>query len=935
MAVNMFRGLGRFVPRAAKGRTGFACCRVQALEPRQLLTVGIAIDGDPDPDPGPGPDPSAGPAILSLAAAPEPVRTGSPLTLTASGVRGRAVTVSFYAESNGLPGLQGPDDPGLPQDRLIGTDGTLTGGYTTTVSTTGMAAGAYTYYAQAEGTIGVIPDTERVTSNVVTTTSTVLPVVRMTGLQASSTTVLPPATIHLTPIGLSDPNNDVAYVEFRYRRPNGDSVILENSHSSTGFAIDLDVRDMEVGTAVITASAVNRDGSGAGSASTSFTVLNAPPQLIQFELAHANPYLYFEPVSIHAAAEDANGFGDTHIDIYRESNGTPGLQTGAGGDLLAQDGAYNVSQQELRQNVGAGTYTYYAFAEDKSGARSAVQSLEAVMLPNRPPTIDSLLAGLRGTPGGPMPITVAPGATVTLTAVNAVDPDQTIIGIGFWRETNGVPGLQFGSDALLPSSNPLAPSIDVQMPMAGGTYTFYAMADDADGGRSVPLSGDVIVPNYVPTIPTFWASPDNVAIGGTVTLNTSGVADGNGPADLRGVSFYHESNGVPGLQVGGDTGLGLDATAADGYSLTVPWSILSGGTNTYYATAVDTAGAVSAVAVARNVVQAPPTIRALIDSPDPVRPGGTIALTADGVSDPNGDAVTVWFYRESNGIAGLQPDDALLGPAGAAGGYTLNVTAPTITGAGPAQFTYYAVGDDGAARGSVVSTDNTVSDAFPSTRVEQVFVNGQGLTGGTAVNQVAFRALAGVDNAYGYPVPAGANQVRSIPWYNGVNRVALRFNVPAEIEQGDLVIRDAAGATRAVRAFAYDPATRTAVWTLETPVVNDRLRLTLAAAGISGLDGEWQNSSPGQSYPSGDGRVGGDFDFRVSILGGDATGDGRVNALDLASIKQRLARSATSPGSGSAAYSGFADLNADGQINALDVAVAKQRLNRVLPTAIL
>lgn len=87
------------------------------------------------------------------------------------------------------------------------------------------------------------------------------------------------------------------------------------------------------------------------------------------------------------------------------------------------------------------------------------------------------------------------------------------------------------------------------------------------------------------------------------------------------------------------------------------------------------------------------------------------------------------------------------------------------------------------------------------------------------------------------------------------------------------------------------------------------------------------NGDAAESFPSGDDSPGGDFDFRLNVLGGDATGDGTVNALDLSFIKQRLNRIATNPGQGSAAYSVFADLTSDGQINALDLAAVKQRLN--------
>jgi uncharacterized delta-60 repeat protein len=63
---------------------------------------------------------------------------------------------------------------------------------------------------------------------------------------------------------------------------------------------------------------------------------------------------------------------------------------------------------------------------------------------------------------------------------------------------------------------------------------------------------------------------------------------------------------------------------------------------------------------------------------------------------------------------------------------------------------------------------------------------------------------------------------------------------------------------------------------------------------------------------------------------GDATGDGAVNALDLADVKKRLGRSAGDGVSGNAAYSVFADANADGRIDALDLAVVKRRLGRAI-----
>ncbi len=214
-------------------------------------------------------------------------------------------------------------------------------------------------------------------------------------------------------------------------------------------------------------------------------------------------------------------------------------------------------------------------------------------------------------------------------------------------------------------------------------------------------------------------------------------------------------------------------------------------------------------------------------------------------------------------------------------------------------------------------------------RVTQVFVNGQGITGQTTANGIAFRNLAGVDNTFGYPVP-GPNQLKAIPWSNGINKISLRFDqdVASTLGQGDLVVRGVNTANYAISGFSYDAATKTGTWTLTNPIVNDKVNLFLDDANVGGLDGEWTTA---QAYPSGNGTAGGDFTFRLNVQRGDANQDGSVNALDLGQLKSKLNRTATNPGTGTSAYSPFADLNADGQINALDLGIAKARLNNRLP----
>ena len=104
-----------------------------------------------------------------------------------------------------------------------------------------------------------------------------------------------------------------------------------------------------------------------------------------------------------------------------------------------------------------------------------------------------------------------------LTAVDAIDPDLMPVVAKFCRETNGMPGLQPGSDAEV--TNPLLSLTTMaDLPQAAGVYRFYAVAFETTtyeppfplGLQSDVASVDVTVRNYVPAIATLSASPDRV-----------------------------------------------------------------------------------------------------------------------------------------------------------------------------------------------------------------------------------------------------------------------------------------------------------------------------------------------------------------------------------------------------------------------------------------
>jgi serine-aspartate repeat-containing protein C/D/E len=175
----------------------------------------------------------------------------------------------------------------------------------------------------------------------------------------------------------------------------------------------------------------------------------------------------------------------------------------------------------------------------------------------------------------------------------------------------------------------------------------------------------------------------------------------------------------------------------------------------------------------------------------------------------------------------------------------------------------------------------------------------------------------------GYAVPDSGTP-RTLPWANA-DTIVVRFSEDVRLQRGDLRVIGAGGIAYAWRDFRYDPATFTATWTLAQPFGADRIRLELegdAPAGVTDAVGNFLFGAAG-------GTTAGDAVRTFNTLPGDATGDGRTNALDLAFVKRRLNRSAAS----GAAYSLFADLTGDGRTNALDLAVLRRHLNRRLPPA--
>ena len=239
----------------------------------------------------------------------------------------------------------------------------------------------------------------------------------------------------------------------------------------------------------------------------------------------------------------------------------------------------------------------------------------------------------------------------------------------------------------------------------------------------------------------------------------------------------------------------------------------------------------------------------------------------------------------------------------------------------------------GETNGTIVDTQGRAvlidDDEVPA--VAAVYVNG------TAWNDVFRSALADASpgsSLEGYAPGGGAGQLGVVPW-TGVNQIRIVFTQDVIVDQSDLQVRGSGGTVYAFSNFQYVAARRIAIWTLAQPgVATDKLLLHLDAdapdgvrnAGGEYLDGEWSNGS--DAFPSGNTIGGGDFRYRVNVLGGDPTRDQSVNALDLADVRRRLGRQPNDGVTGAGAYNPFADMTADGRINALDLAAVRQRLGR-------
>ena len=319
------------------------------------------------------------------------------------------------------------------------------------------------------------------------------------------------------------------------------------------------------------------------------------------------------------------------------------------------------------------------------------------------------------------PASVTVGASYSLTASNVAGTN--ISGVQFYRDSNGVAGLQTGTggDTLIGSGAQSGSTWSLSASTAGyaaNTYTYFAVATGSAGTAtsSAALTVTAATP-ATPTIGSFVANPAALHVGSSTTLTASNVS-GGGTATISGVQFYRESNGISGLQ----TGTGGDTFAGSGTANGSTWSLVTGTTGfkvatyTYYARATNSLGA-TATSSTKLAVTSSPTIGSFTISPTSVVAGASATLTAVNVAETGGTIASVVFYRESNGVSGLQTGtggDLLLGTGTNSGSnWSLSTSTSGLTAG---TYTYFALATDG--KNAKVSKSATLQVTASTTAVK-------------------------------------------------------------------------------------------------------------------------------------------------------------------------------------------------------------------------
>jgi GH25 family lysozyme M1 (1,4-beta-N-acetylmuramidase) len=282
-----------------------------------------------------------------------------------------------------------------------------------------------------------------------------------------------------------------------------------------------------------------------------------------------------------------------------------------------------------------------------------------------------------------------------------------------------------------------------------------------------------------------------------------------------------------------------------------------------------------------------PSITSFSGSPNPATVGTSVTLTAN-ATDPMSTISSVLFYRESDGISGLQNGrggDTLLGygTSNGAGAWTISTSTAGLSGS----VTYYAVATNAAATSSAPASTSVTVTAVPS----------PALTGAPVING---DNPNGLYNAPGQPSPGAQRSM--------IEDVVYTFNEPVTIPDANKAFTVAlagqmTGTLPSTLIASAVPGTNNAQWAVSltgqadgvlASIANGEYSITLNPASVFAAANGTTAMTTGRT----------DTFYR---LFGDINGDEVVNVSDEFQFSKAMTT-----------YTPIFDVNGDGAINLAD-----------------
>lgn len=246
--------------------------------------------------------------------------------------------------------------------------------------------------------------------------------------------------------------------------------------------------------------------------------------------------------------------------------------------------------------------------------------------------------------------------------------------------------------------------------MGGGHPQGELLKLDGTGDRNAGVDAnhpdaEIFSPPYLfnGSRPTISAAPNGIAYGGQFAVDTPEAAD------IKKVTLVKLGSVTHGVNM--DQRFDALTFTRSGTRLTVnsPANANRMPPGHYMLFVLNSKGVPSVAKIISVGASARPNVTTLSDSPDPVTAGASVTLTATGVTDDHGVG-SVKFFRESNGVAGLQftaGGDALIGTdTSGADGWKITVSTSGMNGGA---YRYYARAVDiYGLGGGAATTTNTV-----------------------------------------------------------------------------------------------------------------------------------------------------------------------------------------------------------------------------------